>query len=343
VTVNPGGLEPTESLEGFTITRIESKISKPLYGFSPEVFRYLKRTIGTDLNPDVVHVHGFHTMMTPNVIKLAQRRGLPVVFSPYYSAHNTLLGNAFSAAYEVMVRGVFRRCEVIMCTSDDEEVTVESRLKVDRRQTLTIPLGVETVPLQAVRRPPVPHTPLALLYVGWLVKYKGVQYAIRALKELVDVLNLDARLRIIGDGPYKGTLMRLAGSLGVEERVEWSPTLPKAELHNAFEKADFLLLLSSSEAYGLVVAEALAAGTPCVVSKSSALIEFLDEPGCFGVDSPPDPSELARLILHLSNKVIEVGPFSRKIRPWKDVALDYENVYRAVTSGRAEWERGRPC
>jgi glycosyltransferase involved in cell wall biosynthesis len=84
------------------------------------------------------------------------------------------------------------------------------------------------------------------------------------------------------------------------------------------------------ESYGLVVAESLAHGTPCIVSKTSALTEFLNEPGCFGVDYPPDDEALAKLILDVSASEVEVSNLSRKVRVWDEVAEDYVRVYRGT-------------
>ena len=94
-----------------------------------------------------------------------------------------------------------------------------------------------------------------------------------------------------------------------------------------YKKSDIFLLLSQSENYGIVVPEALTMGTPVIVTKRTALNEFLNEPGCFGVDYPPDPKEVANLILKIYKSDIKVGPFTKKIRTWNEVALDYEQLY----------------
>ena len=92
-------------------------------------------------------------------------------------------------------------------------------------------------------------------------------------------------------------------------------------------KIDIFLLLSNSEAYGITVAEALALGIPCIITKITALNEFINEPGCFGVNYPPDPTEVAKMVLKIYTDDVKVGPFSDKIRTWDKVSKDYENVY----------------
>ena len=138
----------------------------------------------------------------------------------------------------------------------------------------------------------------------------------------------DVVLTIVGDGPEKGRLLRLAEKLGINDKIEWKSFLPRKELINKIKSADVFLLLSESEAYGIIVAEALALGTPVIVTKRTALKEFLNEPGCFGVDYPPNPQEVAELILKIVNSNVKVRPFSRKIKTWDEVAKDYGKVYK---------------
>jgi glycosyltransferase involved in cell wall biosynthesis len=99
------------------------------------------------------------------------------------------------------------------------------------------------------------------------------------------------------------------------------------------KRADLLVLLSNSEAYGIVVAEALALGTPCIVADSTALHEFVAEPGCFGVDYPPDSQKVARLITEVFESTAQVGPFSGKIRTWEAVGRAYERLYCRCVEG----------
>ncbi len=326
VSVNQANLLPIESVEGFTIVRIPSNISRWLYGFSPEVLTYLEEQLKGDLPPDVLHVHGYHTLITPGVIALAANSRVPVVFSPYFSAHNTLLGSGFSVPYSMITKRMFRYPDAVLCASETEAAALR-RLEVDPRKLVTVSLGVDRLPTGAKHRAPRADGQLVLLYVGWLLKYKGVQHMIGALKELEQRHGISARLQVVGDGPYKRRLMRLATRLGVETCIDWIRPLTESDLHSAYAASDFLLSLSTSEAYGLVVAEALTAGTPCVVSEESALKEFLGEPGCFGVKNPSEPTGLADVLATLSHREIQVGPFSPKIKTWEEVAQKYEAVY----------------
>jgi glycosyltransferase involved in cell wall biosynthesis len=153
------------------------------------------------------------------------------------------------------------------------------------------------------------------------------------MNELVNRFGIkEARLTIVGKGPEKGNLLRLADKLKIGGYVTWKESLSTQALLKEFLQADVFLLLSKSEAYGIAVAEALSAGVPSIVTNATALSDFTKEPGCFGVESPPNPQKVAQLILKINQNEIEVGPFSNKIRTWAQVVQDYERVYQDLLS-----------
>jgi hypothetical protein len=69
------------------------------------------------------------------------------------------------------------------------------------------------------------------------------------------------------------------------------------------------------------------------VAGSTALHEFVAEPGCFGVDYPPDFQKVARLITEVFESTAQVGPFSGKIRTWEAVGRAYERLYCRCIEG----------
>ena len=109
------------------------------------------------------------------------------------------------------------------------------------------------------------------LYVGRLVDIKRVDVLIRAFA-LVKATMPDATLRIVGDGANRIALQRLAASLGVEGGVNFDGTLFDDALWAEYSGADFLVLPSVSEPWGLVVNEALSFGCPVLVSENCGCI-----------------------------------------------------------------------
>jgi teichuronic acid biosynthesis glycosyltransferase TuaC len=97
--------------------------------------------------------------------------------------------------------------------------------------------------------------------VGWLVERKGHHHAIRALRALP---NTD--LLIVGDGPERASLERLAVKEGVSERVRFLGRIEQRQLPEIYNAVDALVLASSREGWANVLLEAMACGTPVVAS-----------------------------------------------------------------------------
>ncbi|MDI6809601.1 MAG: glycosyltransferase family 4 protein [Candidatus Eisenbacteria bacterium] len=111
-----------------------------------------------------------------------------------------------------------------------------------------------------------------LVYLGRLRKYKGVQYLLKAML-LVKERVPDARLVVVGNGPYKGPLVELSEKLGVLDIVSFVGQVPSDEKVRLLREAHLVVNPSPKEGWGLTVLEANACGTPVVASRSPGLID----------------------------------------------------------------------
>lgn len=100
-----------------------------------------------------------------------------------------------------------------------------------------------------------------LLSVGALIPRKSNEIVIQALPSLPDV-----DLLLAGDGPERESLARLAGALGVADRVRFLGPVAHADLPRIYAAADALVLASSREGWANVLLEAMACGTPVIAS-----------------------------------------------------------------------------
>ena len=129
---------------------------------------------------------------------------------------------------------------------------------------------------------------------GRLVWEKGHFDVLRALASLPS----GPRLLIVGAGPERARLLRYAADLGLADRVEIR-AVPHAEMPEVFARASCVVLGSLSiplweEQFGMVLAEALAAGAPVLASSSGAIPEVLGAGA--QLFAPGDWVELARLL-----------------------------------------------
>lgn len=335
VSINPGGLPDKESINGVNIVRVRSRVARHLYGLSVSVALFLRANLGKVLSPDIVHIHEYRSLLTPEVAYILRSKHLPFVFSPHYDrlGYNSFAGRHFINLYKPLGNVTFDWAERVVANSQYTKGILLADLAARWDKIEVIPHGVDKLADAKDKAKKAKHSPISLLYVGVLTRKKCVHYIIEALGELRS-RGIQADLSIVGEGDREHELRELAKALMVEASVSWCGPLFGKELNRKYTEADILLLLSRDESYGIVVAESLAAGTPCIVTRTTALTEFLTEPGCFGVDYPPDPKEVADLISRIHASEVKVGPFSDKVRTWDRVSVDYEELYERVIGER---------
>lgn len=110
------------------------------------------------------------------------------------------------------------------------------------------------------------NRPLKVLFVGALIQRKGIGY----LLEAIEKLGSQVELTLVG--------RRFSANPRVDEacrRWRWFETLTHAQVMELMQQSDVLVLPSLSEAFGLVVTEALACGLPVIVTANAGSSEFV--------------------------------------------------------------------
>jgi glycosyltransferase involved in cell wall biosynthesis len=142
--------------------------------------------------------------------------------------------------------------------------------------------------------------PVVILSVARLVEKKGTEVLLQALARIPR--HLHWRLVHVGGGPRKRRLERLAGSLGIQERVEWRGALTQDQLIIHYRNADLFALASriarDGDRDGLpnVLAEAQSQSLACVATRVSAIPELLRDGQTGVLVEPDDPGALAHAL-----------------------------------------------
>ncbi len=322
-------LSGPETINGVNLLRFPVD-TRLLGGLNRHVWRHTRE----HLRPgrfDVVHIHSYHILLSAQTAFLCHARGVPYVFSAHYHGKgHTPVRDLLFRVYHAFGKRILEWSEAITCVSEFERSMLVRDFPGLEAKITVIPSGIKPFP-----EVPVDRRRDTILYVGRLLEYKGVDHVLRSLRWLWDQ-GRTVNLRVIGSGPHEQELRRLAEELGVSGQVSWLGEIGEEALDLEYRAAGALVLLSTAEAYGLVVAEALSCGTPAIVSKEEALVEFLNEPGCVGVDNPSDPPEVGRAIIGVldGTTVKQVGPFSHKIASWNVIADEYLRFYEKAVRSR---------
>ncbi|WP_224449846.1 glycosyltransferase family 4 protein [Haloprofundus salilacus] len=321
VTADAGsGVSRHERRNGVQIRRCRGVAPGGAFHLAPSVARVVAN-VGA--NADVVHAHNYHSF--PLALAALGVGSRPFVATPHYHGSSADgLRDRLLGLYRPVGGQALRRADAVVAVSEWEREQLKRDFSVN---ATVIPNGLDVARFEDAT--PLERSRPYLLAVGRLVEYKGVQYAIRALASLPEY-----DLLVAGSGPYRTELETLARESGVSDRVEFLGYVDDGELPRLYAGAAAHLTLSTHEAYGMTVAESLAAGTPALVREAGALVDWTDRPDCLGV-SRVDTETVADAV----RTVVEFDAPATPLPTWSEVVDALERKYRALLSSDAE---GRP-
>jgi len=204
--------------------------------------------------------------------------------------------------YRPFAEAVLDRASVIMPTSP-QYIEYSEFLRPRRDRCQVVPHGIDLEPFlhperhesraAEIRREN--GTPL-IVFVGRFRYYKGLEFLVRAM------VSVKGNLLLVGSGPERARLAALREELGLEDRVRFAGDVDNPSLPAHYAAADVCVLPSShaTEAFGLVLIEAMAAGRPVVSTELGTGTSFVNQDGVTGLVVPPrDPEALAAALNRL--------------------------------------------
>jgi glycogen synthase len=319
-----GTLPALELADGVHVIRVPAYPKDRDYFFAPKMFGIIA---GGDW--DLVHCQGYHTLVAPLSMLAATWGRHPYVLSFHSGGHSSAARNAMRYLQSLMLRPFLARAKRLIGVSKAEVTLFQERLHFSESQFMVIPNGAQ---LPAVPEQTAGSQGTLIVSVGRLEQYKGHHRVISALPKVLEQCP-EARLRIVGSGPYESELRQLAKSLNLSDRVEIAP-IPaedRAGMATLLASAAVVTLLSEYESHGVAVLEALVLHRPVLVTYASALREFADDGFARSVTLEADSNEVARQILlqirePLQQPVLELptwdGCAEALLRVYQNVLID---------------------
>lgn len=306
VTSRGDGMPARERIDGVDVIRLpvlrrtsqDVATVASMLSFPPSVWLHLSRYLSLR-EFDVLATH-FAVPTGVASVPLARLAGLPNVV--------TLMGGDLYKPDErisphrwASVRWVVRR----VLSDADAVIAGSENTRQNARRLFGFDGEVSRIPF-AVRKPEVPPASrqdlglpegaVLAVTVGRLVPRKGLDGLLRAVGE-VDAPEM--HLTIMGSGPERENLERLARNLGVADRVRFTGFVPEIQKWQMLEAADLYLSATHHEGFGLVYLEALSSGLPVVTYDFGGQTDFLED-GVTGALVPVnDEDALVRSIKEL--------------------------------------------
>jgi glycosyltransferase involved in cell wall biosynthesis len=340
--------------DGYTVHYF-SREWRGTYGFS---WRFL-RAIGRSLQDfDVVHIHSVFFFTTLVACAYAQYLGVPYIMRPH-GTFDPFLMKVRKRRKQVYLHLIERRnldCAFAIHYTAEDEARLAAPLGI-KAPAVVVPLGVDLDVFSSAERsnllrerfPSLGHRRLVIFY-GRINFKKGLNLLIPAFAKLIET-GQDAHLFIVGpdNEGYSDRVRRWVAERSLGERVTILPPVDGMDRARVLQSADAFVLPSYTENFGLSVVEAMAVGTPVVISDRVNIHREVASAGA-GIVTGVDVNQIAaamRTVLSdpgLSRHMGERGQALVNERyTWPSVARQMEGVYREAlrVKGNTHLQVGR--
>ena len=233
----------------------------------------------------------------------------------------------------------FRRCDLVIATTNQQVEILRADYDTPESHIAMIPPGIDEGRYTPVARAQISALRRRLKFrkhdvytVGRAAANKGYDLLIRALPELREQVP-DARLQLAVGANSRADRRRvekwqaLAAELGVSEHVKWLGYVEDDAMANFYRATPVFALPSRYEPFGMTAAEAMACGTPCVVTVHGGLEEMFDFGSHALFADPKRPREFAVMLSmplrypQLRQRLSIVGArFARRMFGWRGIA-----------------------
>lgn len=220
----------------------------------------------------VIHAHDWMTY--PAAIKARKVSGRPFVAHIHATEYDRTGGSVNPQIAELEYQGL-NKADTVIAVSEYTKKMVSHYYSVPEKKISVVHNGVDSLEFAAsdIRR--VFPNDKIVLFVGRLTFQKGVEYFLRAAKRVL-VRHPNTVFVVAGHGDMYERLIMESAYLDIAHRVVFTGFLSGDKLRSVYHMADVFVMPSVSEPYGIVALEALAAGTPTIISRQSGVAETVE-------------------------------------------------------------------
>lgn len=284
---------------------------------------------------DVVHAHGFGFPVVDLGIRLAARRGIPVLqtlhgFPVSQNRRGHVIKSAFIAYHRLSGLPALRRARAHTAVSDSVSNFYRRRYRLPVTTVFNgvgLPEAADWPELDSLRDQGRP----LVISVGRLEWIKGLDTIIRSLH----LLTMDQQPSVVFIGADHGagnSLSALARDMGVGHLCHFVGQQSRGRVAQAYRRADVCVVASHTEAFPAVPLEAMFAGTALITTRLPGIAEYAREGVNCEMFTSGDERELAsKLTLLLANPELRGtlaarGPAATARFSWPDIAREYERI-----------------
>ena len=299
-----------EDIEGVQVFRVGSPLTSFkrfkswIFSFNSDLIREGIRLDYQEKGFDLIHAHDWLVGYAGR--SLSRVLNVPLVSTIHATEYGRNLGlhNPMQKEIHDIERNLILDSALILCCSNYMRDEIESLFDPGPSRIAVIPNGAGINRYQTIDPSPDPglekidDQDLVIFYIGRLVPEKGVSILIRAFLRVSEEIP-SAKLVIAGRGPQGPELQDLVEKLGLGDRVWFTGFISDEIRDRIYHRANAAVFPSLYEPFGIVALEAMASGTPVVVSNVGGLAEIVVD-GETGLKVDPlDEESLASAMIRI--------------------------------------------
>jgi glycosyltransferase involved in cell wall biosynthesis len=316
-----GDAPRTERREGYEVRVLPAHPRGRDWFWVPSLWREIRRA-----RPEIVHVQSYHTLVPPLAMLRALRLRVPYVLTFHGGGHSSGLRNRVRTLQRQVQRPLLARAARLVAVAGFEIREYGAELRLGPEHFVLVPNGTD---LNFAAGEPDRSGPPTVASVGRLERYKGHHRVIEAFPETLR-RDPDARLQIVGTGPYEPELRALIERLGLGASVEITsvPADRPEAMAELLRRVWVFALMSEFETHPIAAVEAAASGCRLLVADVGGTRE-LAESGLarpVALETPPDALGAA-LAEELAKPVQTDRP---AVTSWDECAAALIGLYRSI-------------
>jgi len=211
---------------------------------------------------DVVHGHSFQSPLAHVAMSVARRLAIPGVLTQH-----SMLGPRPTALLRWLDRRVAWSSWPTTITAVSHDAARRARSAAHDREVHVLHTGLALAAW--IRRQPPRPGPITVVCVTRLYAHKRTDELLRAIPRVLAASQRALRFVIVGDGPDRRKLERLARRLGIAATTSFTGALSRPEVARILERSHVFVLPNPDEAFGIAALEARALGLPVIARSAS--------------------------------------------------------------------------
>jgi glycosyltransferase involved in cell wall biosynthesis len=335
---------PHENLEGINVIR-KNVLFKPLRNPISLGFFSLKKITS---EYDVIHIHNEYSFPSMLTAYLKNNKKPPLVLTNHLGELNfeDPVKNGIGRLYlQSIGKGIWNHCDVIVVLSQSQKEFLTSINPKISSKIQIIPNAIDLESLKRYNSPrekekshsiDITENGPKLLYVGQLIKRKGLKWLLLA----INILKNDfphLKLILVGDGEDQEYFQEIVAQLQLNKYVDFLGRIDHLDkLVSLYQECHAFVLPSLSEGLPTVILEAFYFGLPLIATDIPGVREFA---GYSTIVPPHDENKLAEAIknLFMDDNIGEACQLALKARRlvenkynWEVVSQEYQRIYQEL-------------